>query len=329
MSIIKPVTKKTFLMASVLFTVLVALIGLPTGHVFAEDSVTAEDLISLVNGIRTGNGLPALQENSILDGTAQWTAQTMADNSSETHLGGVTDRVASSGYGGGQNVAATENFAFWEGGLSLASIQALWADSAHMLPMTDPKYTDIGAGVATNPTTHRVYYVVHAAYVLDGTYSGGTGSTGGGGSSSSATASVSQIVIPVVTSTPHVDGSVIHVVQQGQTLWGIAMAYGTHIGTLQALNNLGTSNSIYVNEQLHMPSAKPPNTPTITATVAMPTRTIISTRVLPTVVLSSATPSAGVTAGDFAPDRRTLGMIIIVICVLGLGVVMLAALRRR
>jgi len=332
MSIIKPVTKKTLLIACVLFTVLVALIGLPARQVSAAGSVTAEDLISLVNGIRTGNGLPALQENSILDGTAQATAQTMADESSETHLGGVTARVADAGYGSGQDVAATENFAYYLYGATLAWIQSVWADTAHMLPMTDSHYTDIGAGVATNPTTHRVYYVVHAAYVMGGTYTGGSGSgsgsTGGGGSSNTATASVSQIMIPVVTSTPHADGSVIHVVQPGQTLWSIAMAYGTHIDILQQLNSLGSSTDIYQGEKLLMPSAEPPSTPTVTPTPPLPTRTVTPTRVLPTLGIATAT-SAVASGSDLSLDRRTLGLIIIAICGLGLGTVMFTASRRR
>ena len=321
--------KRTVLTTCVLFPLLVALFGLPASRVSASDSVSAEDLISLVNGLRTGNGLPALTENSILDSTAQWTAQTMADESSETHLGGVTARVAAAGYGGGQNVEATENFAYYLYGATLSWIQSVWADPDHMLPMTDSSYTDIGAGVATNPTTHRVYYVVHAAYVEGGTYTGSTGSTGSSATSSMvATESAAQIIEQVITSTPHPDGSVIHVVQQGQTLWSIAMAYGTHIGTLQALNGLGTSNSIYVNEKLLMPSVEPPGTPTLTATAVLPTRTITPTRLLPTLAPASETPAV-TSNGDVASDRRMLGTIIVVICALGLGVVMIASLRRR
>ena len=320
--------KKRILIAGVLLAMLVALFGLPVSQVSASDSVTAEDLIGLVNGLRAGNGLPALKENAILDGTAQATAQTMADESSETHLGGVTGRVESAGYGGGQNVAATENFAYYLYGATLSWIQSVWADPDHMLPMTDPSYTDIGAGVATNPTTHRVYYVVHAAYVLGGTYSGSSASSGGATNSSAPTADVNQIIESVITSTPHPDGSVVHVVQQGQTLWSIAMAYGTHIGTLQALNGLGASNSIYVNEKLLMPSVEPPGTPTLTATAVMPTRTITPTRVLPTIVVASETPT-GVSGGDSTSERRMVGTIIVVICTLGLGVAMFTSLRRK
>jgi uncharacterized protein YkwD len=322
------VTKKTFFIVTLLLTLLSALVGLPVRRVYAADSVSAGDLINLVNGLRVSNGLPALQENSILDSTAQWTAQTMADESSETHLGGVTARVASAGYGGGQNVEATENFAYYLYSATLSWIQSVWADSAHMLPMTDPKYTDIGAGVATNPTTHRVYYVVHAAYVEGGTYTGSTGSTGGSVTSSSATADVSQIIKSVITSTPHPDGSVIHVVQQGQTLWSIAVAYGTHIDILQGLNNLGSSTDIYQGEKLLMPSVEPPGTPTVTPTSLLPTRTVTPTRVLPTLGIATATSSVA-SGSDLSLDRRTLGLVIIAICGLGLGTVMITALRKR
>jgi len=327
LGIIEYVMKKVLFVTCVLLTALVALLGLPNRQASASSAVTAEDLISLVNGIRTSNGLPALKENSILDGTAQATAQTMADESAETHLGGVTERVAAAGYGGGQNVAATENFAYYLYGATLTWIQSVWADPEHMLPMTDSKYTDIGAGVATNPTTHRVYYVVHAAYVLGGTYTGGSTSTGNSGTSSSATEGTSQVMIQVITSTPNPDGSVIHVVQQGQTLWSIAKAYDIpNYSTIQALNNMGDNTNIYQGEKLLMPSVVPSVTPTETATIA-PTRA--PTRPLPTLSLSTATPVGNSTGDGVTVDHRMLGIIIIAICALGMGVVVFTSLRRR
>jgi len=50
----------------------------PAGRVQADSTVTTSDLINLVNNLRSSYGLPALSVNSILMGTAQATAQTMA-----------------------------------------------------------------------------------------------------------------------------------------------------------------------------------------------------------------------------------------------------------
>jgi len=326
LGIIVDVMKKKFLVISALFVILVTTLGIPVSHVSAANTVTAGDLISLVNSIRTGNGLPALTENSILDGTAQATAQEMADEDLTDHIGNVKGRIAAAGFGSGANIFATENWAAYQDGATLSWIQSVWSDSAHMIPMTNSYYTDIGAGVATS-SSGRVVYIVHAAYVAGGTYSSSSGDT-----SSTATESVSQIMMPVVTSTPHADGSVVHGVLQGQTLWSIAIAYGTHINIISALNGL-SGTYLYVGEQLLMPSAMPTITPTITPTILTPTSSITPTRMLPTIdptSLPSKTPvTASISVSDFVLNRRTLGMIIIIICALGLGVAMFTALRGK
>ncbi|HTX80491.1 MAG TPA: CAP domain-containing protein [Longilinea sp.] len=314
--------------------VLVSMLGVPARPVSAANTISPGDLINLVNGIRTSYGLPALTENSILDGTAQATAQTMADQGLTDHIGNVKGRIAAAGYGNGANIFATENWAAYQDGATLSWIQSVWSDSAHMIPMTNKYYTDIGAGVATS-SSGRVVYIVHAAYVAGGTYSDSTGSSSD--TSSSATEAVSQIIMPVVTSTPHPDGSVVHVVQQGQTLWSIAIAYGTHIDILQKLNGLGSSIDIYQGESLLLPSAMPTITPTITSTILTPTSTITPTATLsamgltdvPASLLSQTPGASTVSDSSFVLDRRTLGLIIIIICALGLGVAMFTAIRGK
>jgi uncharacterized protein YkwD len=327
--------KQKKLVMVALFTILVATLGVPTRQVTAANSVSAGDLISLVNSIRTGYGLPALKENDILDGTAQATAQTMADENLTDHIGNVSGRIKAAGYGGGATIFATENWAAYQDGATLSWIQSVWSDAAHMIPMTNSYYTDIGAGVATS-SSGRVVYIVHAAYVA-GAAGSGSSSTGSTNTSAAATEAINQIMMPVVTATPNPDGSVVHVVQQGQSLWSIAIAYGTHIDILQKLNNLGDSISIYDGEKLKMPSVDPPSTPTVTPTLPLATSTITPTRLIPTQGLtsgpvSSPTPTSesnADSASNFVLDRRTLGLIIIVICALGLGVAMFTAVRGK
>lgn len=124
-------------------------------------NITAQDLINLVNGLRTGNGLPALEVSSILMSTAQSTAEIMAANNMGWHIGDVRGRVMAAGYGGGATAWATENFAI--GPISLEDLAWMWSDPDHMIPMVKPAYQHIGAGVAT-AADGSIYYIVHAAY---------------------------------------------------------------------------------------------------------------------------------------------------------------------
>ena len=55
--------------------------------------------------------------------------------------------------------------------------------------------------------------------------------------------SLSQYSIPIAISTARPDGDVVHEVQYGQTLWSIAIQYGTTIAQIKQLNNL-TSDTI-------------------------------------------------------------------------------------
>lgn len=54
---------------------------------------------------------------------------------------------------------------------------------------------------------------------------------------------MSEYSIPVAVSTARPDGDVVHEVQSGQTLWSIAIQYGTTIEQLKRLNGL-TDNTV-------------------------------------------------------------------------------------
>ncbi len=78
---------------------------------------------------------------------------------------------------------------------------------------------------------------------------------------------------PVMTSTPLPDGTVIHVVQPGDTLYGIAYEYGVDPEQIRQLNNLGSSNLIVVGQQLVIKQGQPAATPTPQPTEAAPQET--------------------------------------------------------
>lgn len=292
-----------------------------------SDTITAGDLIAAVNSLRMANGLPALIEDTTLDGTAQWTAQYMAENNLSDHIGNVAGRVAAAGFGGGGTVFATENWARFNVG-TLSQVMAAWSDAAHMIPMTNPSYTHIGAGTALGST--GTVYIVHAAYRAGGS------STGGNTPVTAITPPVSQVMKAVITSTPNPDGAVVHIVEAGQTLWSIAVAYGVHILDIQQMNSLVGSTTIYNGMKLIIKYAPTPTiSPSPTATSVRPTRTATSR--VPT---KTPTPYYTPTA-TFTPtpeplfkslpslDRRTLGLLIIVLCAAGLGVVLFINFRKK
>ncbi len=68
---------------------------------------------------------------------------------------------------------------------------------------------------------------------------------------------VSSLLAPVALAS----GSVIHVVQRGETLAGIAARYGVNMWTLASLNGITNVNRIYVGQRLTIPTASAPPPP--------------------------------------------------------------------
>ncbi len=219
-------------------------------------NVTAYDLIIAMNTLRVSNGLPALVEDPIIDSVAQATAQYMADHLMSWHIGNVSGRLQSAGYGGGAKVWATENFATGSPGYfdSIDKIMLVWSDASHMIPAVVPAYCNIGAGVAT-ASNGQTYYVLQAAYTSAkycGEYKSVVPTTVGG---TSAPPIVPQIIIPVKVATPDADGRIYHLVQTGQSLWSIAIAYKVTIDDLRKWNNMTPSSPLLVGKKLFIPSS--------------------------------------------------------------------------
>jgi LysM repeat protein len=297
--------------------------GLP-GRAQAGD---AYSLIAAVNQLRAANGLPALQVNSILMSVVQAHTDYQAAIGEVTHISAdgsrPRDRAAAAGYGGGATFFISENIG---GGtnLSVAEVIGWWqGDDLHLTTMLGANYAEIGAGVAV--AGDFVYYTIDTAYVSGGSYV------------PLATSGATAVPIYyVVIATPNPDGSVVHIVQSGQTLIGIAQAYGVSVDEIKALNNL-SSDAIYVGDELLIvPAGTPAPTDTTTATVTatkvdtptrQPTRTPVPS---PTPGAPPASPTP--TPTGTSPD--VLGNILVgIIAVLGVGGVVLMAvgglLKRR
>lgn len=322
------------LLASLLIIILVAVL-FPLHKTVQAQVGSAYDLIDAMNSLRTNYGNPALIIDPTLMGTAQGTADTMANSGSCSHIGNVSGRVAAAGYGGGATVWATENIACGYDLSVQTTVYTYWSDSAHMLPVTNGNYVHVGAGVTV--VDGKVYYVLHAAYTSG---SSSAVSTPGSGTlaPNPSTIRTSQLIQAVITSTPNPDGSVVHEVKAGQSLWSIAIAYGVKIAELIKMNNLPEKPIVYIGQKiLVFPSSTPTLSPTVTQTRKPITRTPTATLV-PKTPTPSPTPSPTPT-----PTRRplinlqaptwlnnhALGIGLVAISAVGLLALMVAAVRKK
>lgn len=76
---------------------------------------------------------------------------------------------------------------------------------------------------------------------------------------------------PLPTPTPRPDGAIVHIVQPGDTLYGIALQYGVPVEQIEQLNagSIGPNKLIYVGQELVI--SVPSETPTPTPPPATPT----------------------------------------------------------
>jgi LysM repeat protein len=298
---------------------------------------TAYDLLAAVNALRTSQGLTTLEMDPILMAVAQSHSEYQASLGYWTHEGpGGTrprDRAMAAGYGGGATVFISENVAVMNPTASFDTlIYSIWSDALHWNTMTNPSYTHAGVGIAVSG--NEVYYTLDVGYV--------SGSPGGyvpgaatytPASGVQSTESTSDVVSPVITATPQEDGSVIHRVEPGQSLWSIAIAYNTTILEIVEKNNLDPDNpAIWPGtELLIQPSLQPSLTLPPTSTKPLPTRTPHPSNT-PRPPTPTRTPTQVITPTnepliDFSAlqsmNHRTLGISVIVVCALGLIIVII------
>lgn len=215
--------------------------------------VTAYDLIIAMNTLRASYGLSALIEDPIINAVAQSTAEIMAANQMSWHIGDVSGRLQSAGFGGGSKVWATENFAV--GNHTIDEIMVVWADESHMIPAVNPAYCNVGAGVAKS-SNGMTYYVLQAAYTAGkscGPYKYPDGATAQPAGTKTTGVPVSQIIVPVKIATPDADGNIFHVVQAGQSFWSIAIAYQVTIKDVETWNNLSKDSKLQIGQKLFIP----------------------------------------------------------------------------
>jgi len=317
--------------------VVFVLLGLsltPKGIVAARPQMeitSPSQLIEAVNGLRIANGLAPLASHPILMQSAQSQADYMAATGIVTHArpnGTYTQQLLTLGFplagdlslGGfrAENIISTYGALVWNG------VPAGWQDAQHMNTMLSGNFTHIGAGISQSGDMY--YYAVDTA-----------AATGSGQQQESASsiltsvpagagdAGVSQFMVAVTISTPRPDGNVYHKVQYGQSLWSIAIAYGTTIKNIQALNNLGESSTVYQGQDLLVQTgATQAALPTLEMTATFPATVIIE----PTITLESTAAPVQITPtldstqeadSSPQPSSRLLVVILIIAAFVGAG----------
>ncbi len=291
---------------------------------------SASDVIDAVNSLRISHGLPAYSVNSILMGTAQGQADYMASTGYIAHTGpggsSVTQRLLAAGYplAGDLSLGGfrSENIVGSPGMTPAEAVSAWTGDDIHLHTMLSADLQEIGAGVAESDGV--TYYVIDCARPLSAgelaSYTPGAEAALSGGE---------DIIAPVKMATPNPDGYLYHEVQQGQTLWSIAIAYGVKINDIRQLNNLdSTSTIIQLGAKLLIKKVG-------TATPAPPTSTATQTEAIsestPTFAISTDTPTASVTPTLAAPlsGNITTGGAIAAIAVVALAAAGLVAWAGR
>lgn len=275
------------------------------------------ELIEVVNALRTSNGLPAYTPNAILMQIAQAQADYQAAIGSVTHIGPDGSRPYQRALTAGYPLAGdlTQGGFISENvfhGSSVEQAMTWWYNSPpHYNTMMSTNLVEIGAGVAGSEGSW--YFTIVAARPT-----GSSGSSSGRVSTAAGTRAPTPFTtVTVYPNTPNADGSVVHVVQPGETVWQIAMAYGVSEADIMQLNpQMGTF--IYPGDTLliragHTPTPTAPTStptlrptatawPTLTSTVAdSPTPTRVPTAAMPrstgmitaAVILVSALLAAG------------------------------------
>jgi LysM repeat protein len=221
----------------------------------------AHDVIAAINEVRASNGLAALEIDPILMSVAQAQNEWRLATGATTHTGpdGSTpkERAIAAGYGGGATVFISEIIVDGTG-LSVSGAIDWWMGSTvHRNTILSPNYVHIGAGAGESGGVWR--YTAMTGYVAGGSYTPG----------SIPPAAAGPVVVPVTMATANPDGSIVHTVASGQTLWTLAAVYGVQLEALMELNGYRTGPLLHPGDQVIIRPAWTP-TPTISPT---PSRT--------------------------------------------------------
>ena len=306
-------------------------------------SGTPAEVLAEINAYRAANGLGPLVENIYLDIAAQNHVSWMAETGTYSHTGAggstYTDRALAAGYGEGQSVRVTEN---WARGYQMTAnevVYEMWMPSGiHNSQMLTTSYNEFGAGVALDGDGMTVYVVVFGIVTGSSIRTQPPQTTNVPNWPTNTPVPLSE---SIATATPGPDGALVHVVQPGEALAAIADAYEIPLADLLAQNNLTDSSVIYPDERLLIvPASGPSPTPSqIPETLAgkldptaQPSRTPTA-GVLPTRTQAAPTqtppPQANGWVTLFSGDTLWIGISLVSMSVFGLGLLFFSSPREK
>lgn len=286
---------------------------------------SASELISAVNALRASHGLAPYQTNSILMSIAQTHAEYMAASGVSTVHTDAQGRLPyQRALDAGYLVAGDLSLGGWfsenvTGGIGQTADDAVnqWmGDSPHKTTMLSDVLVDVGAGVAVVGNTF--YYCLDAGLSTNGTPVAYT-----------PAAPFAPSTPAIIPNTPNADGSIVHIVQVGDTLGSISLAYNVPLDQILSLNGLTVDSTIYAKQKIIVQAAytasptQPTSTPTIPPTsTPYPTSTQVPTA---TEIPPTPTPSAGM------PFNAAGGAVIaiLVTAIILAGVVTLVGRKRK
>lgn len=281
--------------------------------------ISASELIQAVNELRASYDLAPYQMDEYWMRVAQDHSEYMASINSITHTREdgtepADHQISSENVGGGYAVTAP-------------ILINQWSDYWHSFTLIGFSNGLVGAGVAEGENGYLYYTLV----VKNTGELTGLPDTNPGESapfSQAETQEITGTIEPLVTATPQEDGSIMHQVAIGETLWDIAISYDVIISELAAMNNLDQENPlIYPGQSLLVrPAYTPTATTTITNTSLPPTRTLRPSRTpQPSRPSETPVPPGAAAEAPLMPEdplinrqnMNTLGIVTIIIAVLG------------
>jgi len=280
--------KRVLILISLLLVMVSSIQVIDTARAQGENppdiSGYATQVLQLINQLRAANGAPTLTPHPILMQLSQAHSDYQASAETITHYSpdGLRpfQRALAAGYWVAgdlsQNGFYSENIAAGPGLTPERVVQAWQGDEPHLNTMISTKYRDIGVGVSTDGSS--IYYTVDCAkesnvpvaYTPEALVESSSGA---------------GYIIPVEKAEPRRDGSIYHEVKSGQTMWAIAIAYGTTIKEISALNGRLGSEQTYIGESLLV-------RPAFTLTPVLPTSTSTKRPASPTATLTPANEEA-------------------------------------
>lgn len=189
--------------------------------VFAQNE-TSYDLVNEVNNLRALHGLEPYRIDPWLMTYAQEHSEYQASIMQGTHL--HSDGTLP------QDIGLQENVAGGDVQVISAAIVVyeIWVDWGHRHILTGFETGEIGAGIAYD-NNGQVYYTVNIRP---------------GEELPQTTPTTPEPYTPLETVTPVDDGTIIHIVGYGQTLWSIAIAYGITVNDIRSLNGIASDSDV-------------------------------------------------------------------------------------